>query len=249
MLKNKNPARHVTGGGAGNADLAAERVGIEYRSKSQTRVENYWLFGVGVDGFQHAYGRDRPPGKGWWSPSAEGPYHYTCGPPDGGGGHEQDEQQAMAEREDVDRVIGRKGNWKGPYASGEAHGGNVIDEYIYRDKDGEFYLRVERTTGKQFLQAHWDGKAWKYGAPKGLKLPYYLPQLIKAAPDVPVFICEGEKDADNLTDLKLLAPAPAAARANGPPILTSGSRARRLSMCCKTMTTPAVSTRKRWPRT
>lgn len=114
-------------------------------------------------------------------------------------------KKAMAEREDVDRVHGRKGKWKEPYASGERSGGKVTDEYIYWDKDSEFYLRVERTTGKQFLQAHWDGKAWKYGAPKGPKLPYYLPQLMKAAPDVPVFICEGEKDADNLTDLELLA--------------------------------------------
>ena len=68
--------------------------------------------------------------------------------------------KALVEREDADRVYGRKGKWKGPYASGEAHGGNVVDEYLYRDKDGQFYLRVERTDSKQFLQAHWDGKAW-----------------------------------------------------------------------------------------
>jgi hypothetical protein len=113
--------------------------------------------------------------------------------------------KAMAEHEDADRVHGRKGKRKGPYASGEKSGGKIIEEYFYRDQDGQFYLRVERTEDKQFPQAHWDGKAWQWGAPKGPKLPYYLPQLMKATPEVPVFICEGEKDADNLTDLKLLA--------------------------------------------
>ena len=27
--------------------------------------------------FEHAYGPTCPPGKGWWSPYDEGPYHYV----------------------------------------------------------------------------------------------------------------------------------------------------------------------------
>ncbi len=97
------------------------------------------------------------------------------------------------------------GNKKWSYASGEARGGNVVAEYVYSDKDGEPYLRVERTEDKQFPQSHWDGKQWKWGKPKGPKIPYMLPNLMAAKPETPIFICEGEKDAENLIDLGLVA--------------------------------------------
>jgi hypothetical protein len=43
------------------------------------------------------------------------------------------------------------------------------------------------------------------GKPSGPKIPYRLPELIGAAPNIPVFICEGEKDADNVAALGLIA--------------------------------------------
>jgi hypothetical protein len=94
--------------------------------------------------------------------------------------------------------------WSG-YQRGERRGGKVVAEYFYLDKDGENYLRVERTSDKQFPQSHWNGKEWKYGKPKGPKIPYNLSDLIAAEPDVPVYICEGEKDADNVAALGLVA--------------------------------------------
>jgi putative DNA primase/helicase len=45
---------------------------------------------------------------------------------------------------------------------------------------------------------------WVKGKPKGPKVPYRLPELIAAALDVPVFVCEGEKDADNVAALGLI---------------------------------------------
>jgi hypothetical protein len=62
-------------GGAGEGTVG-KLIEPNYRSETPTRVENYWLF-VDADGFQHTYGPDRPPGKGWWSPAEEGCQHYV----------------------------------------------------------------------------------------------------------------------------------------------------------------------------
>src|SRR5262249_54035750 len=43
------------------------------------------------------------------------------------------------------------------------------------------------------------------GKPKGPKVPYMLPQLTAAAPSTPIYIVEGEKDADNLAKLGFVA--------------------------------------------
>lgn len=105
----------------------------------------------------------------------------------------------------------RTHEWKGTrYQRTERRGGKVIDEYIYTDERGAPYHRVERTDDKQFPQSHWIAGVtgvtrgyWKYGAPK-IKLPYYLPDLIKAPAETPVFTTEGEKDAETLASLDLL---------------------------------------------
>jgi DNA polymerase len=78
-------------------------------------------------------------------------------------------------------------------------------EYIYRDEHDQPYHRVIRKEPKGFPQSHWvDGK-WINGAPKGPRIPYRLPELIAAPPTEPVFICEGEKDANNVAELGLIA--------------------------------------------
>ena len=90
------------------------------------------------------------------------------------------------------------------YASGEGEGSNV-NEYVYRDAGGTPYLRVVRTSAKQFPQYHWEGGHWVKGKPTGPKLPYRLPELLAAATTEPIFICEGEKDVDNVAELGLVA--------------------------------------------
>jgi hypothetical protein len=75
-----------------------------------------------------------------------------------------------------------------------AKAGSPPAEYIYRQADGTPYLRVKRPG---FYQAHWNGKAWVNGAPKGPKIPYRLPELLAAEHD-DVVVVEGEKDADNV---------------------------------------------------
>lgn len=76
----------------------------------------------------------------------------------------------------------------------------VVEEYVYRQADGTAYLKVCRTSDKGFYQLHWNGRGWSKGAPKGPKVPYRLPELLKAEHD-DVFIAEGEKDCNNLAML------------------------------------------------
>jgi hypothetical protein len=77
-------------------------------------------------------------------------------------------------------------------------------QYVYRLEDGSQYLRVSRTRLKKFWQHRWTGSEWVKGRPKGPKVPYRLPELI-AAGDEPIFVCEGEKDADRLASHGLVA--------------------------------------------
>ena len=84
----------------------------------------------------------------------------------------------------------RSGN---SYASGERPWGSNVAEYIYRDANSAPYLRVVRTSAKQFPQYHWENGRWVKGKPAGPKIPYRLPELIAAAPTTPSFHLRGRK--------------------------------------------------------
>lgn len=81
---------------------------------------------------------------------------------------------------------------------------SVEAEYDYKQADGTPYLRVVRGGNKRFWQERWNGRGWEKGKPQGPKIPYRLPALV-ATSDKPIFVCEGEKDADRLAHLKLVA--------------------------------------------
>lgn len=77
-------------------------------------------------------------------------------------------------------------------------------QFVYRDEHGEPYLRVtkvHRPGGKSFYQHSWNGSAWVKGAQQ-VRIPYRLPEVIAADT---VYIVEGEKDADRLAGLGLVA--------------------------------------------
>jgi hypothetical protein len=64
-------------------------------------------------------------------------------------------------------------------------------------------MRVTRTSSKTFPTEHWNGR-WVHGWPATV-VPYRLPELLAAPATEPVWFTEGEKDADNLAALGLIA--------------------------------------------
>jgi hypothetical protein len=90
------------------------------------------------------------------------------------------------------------------YKSGEAPRGAPTGRYIYKDAQGRLFMRVIRTSSKSFPTQHWQGGRWVNGWPAAV-IPYRLPELLAAAAAEPVWICEGEKDADNVAALGLIA--------------------------------------------
>jgi hypothetical protein len=90
--------------------------------------------------------------------------------------------------------------------------GALVGEYIYRSADGAAFLRVCKYVaadgGKQFPQYHLHpgGGSWLKGKPAGPKIPYRLPELMASASSAAlVHLTEGEKDADALAKLGLVA--------------------------------------------
>jgi putative DNA primase/helicase len=93
------------------------------------------------------------------------------------------------------------------YQSGEEEQGKPVTIYIYKNERGEPYLRVVRKTSpKRFPQAFRVNGQWVTKKPAGwVNIPYRLPEIIAAKPDDTIWICEGEKDADNVAAHDLVA--------------------------------------------
>jgi 5S rRNA maturation endonuclease (ribonuclease M5) len=82
----------------------------------------------------------------------------------------------------------------------------LVATYDYRDEDGQLLYQVLRYSPKDFRQRAPDGAGgwtWKLNGVK--RVPYHLPELAKDSVDGPIFVVEGEKDADRLAKLVLLA--------------------------------------------
>jgi hypothetical protein len=77
----------------------------------------------------------------------------------------------------------------------------VVEEYEYHDKDGEVVMVVERREPKGFFQKrpNPDGDGFLYNLQGVVRVPYRLPEVLAAVESGdPVWIVEGEKDADAL---------------------------------------------------
>ena len=82
----------------------------------------------------------------------------------------------------------------------------IVATYDYSDEAGALLFQVCRFEPKDFRQRRPDGRGgwtWKLGDCR--RVLYRLPELVAADPVHPVFIVEGEKDADQLVDLGLVA--------------------------------------------
>jgi hypothetical protein len=125
----------------------------------------------------------------------------------------QQEVERLVNKEGWDRGraedhVGLNRRWKKDEENGYATGprkpkGTIVARYVYRDKNGNDYTRVNRFVPKAFSQDFWDGSEWRPGGPKGDHIPYHLPEIIDRRED-DIYICEGEKDADNLAALGFL---------------------------------------------
>jgi len=86
----------------------------------------------------------------------------------------------------------------------EAPKGSTSATYIYKNEGGAFYMKVVRTAAKSFPTYHWKSGDWVKGWPEKV-IPYRLPELLAAPPAEPIWICEGEKDVNNVAALGLIA--------------------------------------------
>jgi phage N-6-adenine-methyltransferase len=99
-----------------------------------------------------------------------------------------------------------------PHGDSGPERGRCLGSWIYTHPDQPNYLRVDKYVAangdRNFYQYHWNGRRWAKGV-KGTyaetKIPYRLPELLAAPPAEPVWICEGEKDADSAAALGLIA--------------------------------------------
>lgn len=103
---------------------------------------------------------------------------------------------------DVLLSLGERFGLPPPAPNGDGTGPIV---YAYRDEAGTLLFEVHRGPGKKFWQRKPNGSGGWVNNVKGVRLvPYRLPELL-ARPTETVFVVEGEKDADALHAVGLLA--------------------------------------------
>ncbi len=82
----------------------------------------------------------------------------------------------------------------------------IVAEYDYHDATGRLLFQVVRKVPKTFRQRKPDGNGgWIWKLEGVERVPYRLPELLRAAPGTTVYITEGEKDADALRERMLIA--------------------------------------------
>jgi hypothetical protein len=91
----------------------------------------------------------------------------------------------------------------------------VVARYDYTDERGALLYQVQRHKPKRFTQRRPDrNNGWSYQLGDVRRVLYRLPELL-AYPDGTVFVCEGEKDADNIAKLGHCATTVASGRWTG----------------------------------
>jgi RecA-family ATPase len=99
------------------------------------------------------------------------------------------------------KQIGEKHTYKSNAAK------KIVAVYPYTDERGELLYENVRFEPKDFRQRHYDENGKEVWSLNGARrVPYRLPELIEAVKNgADVWLCEGEKDADNLRSLGLTA--------------------------------------------
>lgn len=82
----------------------------------------------------------------------------------------------------------------------------LVATYDYCDEQGELLYQACRTNPKRFfLRRPNSAGGWEKGVEGVRRVLYRLPELLASDASVPVFVCEGEKDVDALTERGLVA--------------------------------------------
>ena len=112
---------------------------------------------------------------------------------------------ANCEFADVLKSIGLSAKDLSPPTNGHAVNGyaaggfNIVATYNYRDESGALLYQAVRLDPKDFKQRKpKEGGGWNWSTKDCRKVPYRLPELIEAPATEIVFVCEGEKDCDNV---------------------------------------------------
>lgn len=96
-------------------------------------------------------------------------------------------------------------NGTGPHTAKTAKR-QIVAEYDYRGPDGRTVFQTVRFEPKGFAQRQPDGRGgWEWNLRGVTLVPYRLPELLAAPAQDWIFVVEGEKDADNLARLGLVA--------------------------------------------
>ena len=84
--------------------------------------------------------------------------------------------------------------------------GRIVAKYSYRDEQGAVLYQVVRSVPKGFRLRRPNGVGgWAWNLQDAQRVLYRLPELMAGRQDATVFVVEGEKDADALARLGLLA--------------------------------------------
>ncbi len=82
----------------------------------------------------------------------------------------------------------------------------IAATYDYQNEQGKLLFQAVRYEPKGFSQRRPDGKdGWLWNLDGVRRVLFRLPELLAAHPSATVFVCEGEKDADRLRKLDLVA--------------------------------------------
>ena len=87
----------------------------------------------------------------------------------------------------------------------QAGNGRIVATYDYRDASGQLLFQVVRFEPKDFRQRRPEGDGWVWELGDTPRVLYRLPELTQADPKQWVYVVEGEKDADNLAALGIVA--------------------------------------------
>jgi hypothetical protein len=131
---------------------------------------------------------------------------------------------AGCDRRSVAAALRRLGLWhsgtRGGRKTEPKRASRIIATYDYRDPAGTLVYQVVRMVPKDFRQRRPDGNGWVWNMEGVKPLPYRLPEIQIADPNEPIFVVEGEKDADNLARIGFTATCNSGGAKKWPPTIS-----------------------------